>query len=504
MLPMANINDIRERYFEKGQNITDISKNTGHDRKTIRNYIDIDDFSPDEPNETKVKHESKLDKFKPTIDSWLEEDKLHKRKQRHTATRVHERLCELDEFNCSYRLVAEYVKEKKKEIYGTDRFAMPLVHKPGEAQVDFGDAQYYERGILKDGNSLNTSFPHSNNGYLQQFPGENMECFLQGMKNTFNYLGKVPRRIWFDNASTLVSKILKGGNRTLTDSFIRFKNHYGFEAVFCNPSSGNEKGNVENKVGYHRRNILVPVPRFDDLEQFNIELLDSTKKNNAKNHYTKNIPQDELFLEDLENMLPLNPVDFKIERLEQHKTDKYAKVRLNGGKHIYSTAPQYACQKVWVELGAYVVRILDENYREITRHSRLYGKKVSESMDWIPYLGALSRRPGALKYNGIYEMMPKVLRDYTDSADKSEQSKMLKQLAAITEESGFEKAIEALVESINRGVNDPDSVLAVARMINDEYPDIGELANQGNIPVLQPIKSNLAEYDGLLNEGRVN
>lgn len=502
MLPMANINDIRERYFVKGQSISEISRETGHDRKTVRDYINMDDFSTEIPEQEK--RGSKLDEFKLTIDEWLEEDLLHKRKQRHTATRVHKRLCEFDEFDCSYRLVADYVKKKKEELFSTDRFAMPLVHKPGEAQIDFGDSQYYERGVLKDGNSLNVSFPYSNNGYLQQFPGENMECFMQGMKNIFNYLGKVPGRIWFDNASTLVSKILKGGGRKLTDSFMRFKSHYGFEAVFCNPDSGNEKGNVENKVGYHRRNILVPVPRFDSIEHFNIELLDSTIESNARKHYIKNLPHNELFLEDEKNMLPLNPVEFRIEKLEQHKTDKYAKVRLDGGKHIYSAAPKYACQKVWVELGAYEVRILDENYREITSHSRLYGKMVLESMDWIPYLGALSRRPGALKYSGIYEMMPKILRDYTDSVDKSEQGKMLKQLAAITEESGFEMAIEALIESINRGGRDPDSVLAVSRMINDKYPDMEKIANTTSVPILQPIKSNLVEYDGLLEEGRIN
>ncbi len=38
-------------------------------------------------------------------------------------------------------------------------------------------------------------------------------------------------------------------------------------------NAGHEKGNVENKVGYHRRNLLVPVPRFEDLEENNRELL---------------------------------------------------------------------------------------------------------------------------------------------------------------------------------------------------------------------------------------
>ncbi len=40
-----------------------------------------------------------------------------------------------------------------------------------------------------------------------------------------------------------------------------------------NPESGWEKGNVENKVGYLRRNELVPIPRFDNLVEENRCLL---------------------------------------------------------------------------------------------------------------------------------------------------------------------------------------------------------------------------------------
>jgi hypothetical protein len=69
---------------------------------------------------------------------------------------------------------------------------------------------------------------------------------------------------------------------------MRFKNHYGFKAAFCNPQSGHEKGNVENKVGYHRRNLFVPPPRIDDLKAFNRKLPPVESK---ASHY------DQLFLE---------------------------------------------------------------------------------------------------------------------------------------------------------------------------------------------------------------
>lgn len=63
----------------------------------------------------------------------------------------------------------------------------------------------------------------------------------------------------FDNLSTAVVKVLEDGERELTEGFTCFKLHYRFQAEFCNPASGNEKGNVGNKVGYSRRNTFVPV-----------------------------------------------------------------------------------------------------------------------------------------------------------------------------------------------------------------------------------------------------
>lgn len=123
------------------------------------------------------KRGSKLDKYKKKIDEWLEEDKGARRKQRHTALRVFDRLVELygQDFDCSCRLVAGYVAEKKRSLYSQEsKFFMPLVHIPGEGQVDFGEAEFYEKNELTTGYYLNLSFPHSNAGYLQLFKGENL------------------------------------------------------------------------------------------------------------------------------------------------------------------------------------------------------------------------------------------------------------------------------------------------------------------------------------------
>ena len=77
----------------------------------------------------------------------------------------------------------------------------------------------------------------------------------------------VPGRIVFDNASGVGRRIRD--RVTLTELFLRFKCHYGFWVSFCNPASGHEKGHVENKVGYIRRNLFVPMPAVESLEAWN-------------------------------------------------------------------------------------------------------------------------------------------------------------------------------------------------------------------------------------------
>jgi len=501
---MADINSIREMYFLKGMNKSEIARETGIDRKTIRKYINQDDWNmvPRLKAENSGKF-PKLEPFKADIDSWLEEDRRVRRKQRHTAKRVYDRLKEKypDTFNCSYRTVAGYVAKKKKELKLRSDCKLPLEHIPGEAQVDFGKADFYENGTLYSGAYINLSFPHSNGGYIQLFKGENTECLLEGLKKIFEHIGGVPYRLWFDNASTMVTNILKDGKRELTEAFLRFKQHYGFEAVFCNPASGHEKGHVETKVGYHRRNMLVPVPRFEDLNSFNQELLKKCDENMQREHYRKEKVIAELFEEDKKALLPLPKNPYEVCSYETVKTNTYAKFSLNGGRHIYSTAPKFANSRVLVKITAHEVIVLDENHREIVRHRRLYGNNKQESMNWLPYLTQLSRCPGALKYSGIYKMLPEPLKEYMDRCSRSKRSQTLKILANLTQDSGFEKAVETFHEALKLGVDDMDSIIALHKRLTDITPDIKLNKLPDNLPYLKPYNLDIRSYDRAFLKG---
>ncbi len=148
MLTMIQVKYIRKLFFEEGKNVSEIKRETGHDRKTINIYLEKEDWNEEEPTIKSTSQFPKLDPYKEDIDTWLLDDKKAKVKQRHTAQRVFNRLNEKykEEFDCSYRSVAGYVSQKKKEIFGKCKQSghLPLEHIPGEAQGDFGDADFYE------------------------------------------------------------------------------------------------------------------------------------------------------------------------------------------------------------------------------------------------------------------------------------------------------------------------------------------------------------------------
>ena len=494
---MTEVHNLRKLYYDEGKNITEISKETGRDRKTVRLCLEKEDWNELKARSPAAVEFPKLDPFKAAIDSWLMEDKKAKRKQRHTAKRVYDRLKEdyQADFNCSYRTVVGYVSKRKKEIFGQRAGFLPLEHIPGEAQGDFGDAEYYENGQLYSGKYLNLSFPHSNQGYFQLFKGENQECLFEGLISIFEHIGGVPPRIWFDNTKTIVTKILKDGERTLTDDFLRFSEHYRFEAVFCNVEAGHEKGNVEGKVGYHRRNWLVPVPRFDSLAEFNGELLQKCDADSERDHYRKEATIAELYADDKAALLALPAVPLDVSKYITVSTNGYGRFYLGNGLHEYSVSPQNANCRVMVRITASEVIALDKSHQPIVSHRRLYGESHQQSMQWLPYLTQLSQRPNALKYTGLYSMLPESFQTYLEKCSRSEKGKMLRVIAALTERTGFEGALATVDHALKYETTDIDSLINLHNRIYSQVPELPPMPLAGNIPVLIRVIPDLTAYD---------
>mgnify|MGYP002355660097 FL=1 len=330
-----------------------------------------------------------------------------------------------------------------------------------------------------------------------------MECLLEGLNAIFHHIGAIPAEAWFDNTKTIVTKVIRGGGRETTERFERFREHYRFQAVFMNPGEGHEKGNVENKVGYQRRNFLVPVPRFLSLADFNRQLLEMCEQDADREHYRRNETIEELFKEDLKHCHSLPEIEFDLSGNKTVTTNNWGKFYLHKGLHEYSASPKHANTVLNLKLTSAQIIVLDENYREIIRHRRLYGDTKQQSMVWLPYLKQLSVRPRALKYSGIYDLMPSAMKQFLESCSNSETGKVLKVLAELTDRSGFASALNAVNQALCYGASDADSLQNLYRRIYADVPEMPALPHDSQIPELSQMSADLSAYDIFLKKGGV-
>lgn len=482
MLKMAQIDLIYEMN-RKGISKSEISRTLKMSRKTVRKYLKKQEYTqvvtPDKS------HPSKLDRWKGIIQSWLDDDKRMRFKQRHTAKRIHQRLKELypGDYDCSYPIVQRYVKKWKTELR-QDKGTLELVWHKGEAQADFGEADCYENGELKAFKFLCVSFPNSNAGYIQIFGGETAECVTRGLVDIFRRIGGVPIRMVFDNASGAGRRI--GEKIQYAELFLRFKCHYNFDVTFCNPYSGHEKGNVENKVGYSRRNMLVPAPSFESVEKFNEELLIKSEADWNREHYKKMLKISDLFQEERKALSPLPLKEFRAVRFEKVKTDQYGKFCLDG-KHWYSSSPEYSKTEVIAGIGAHQIEVLDNTGQLICVHKRIYGANRTDSVDWSSTVNRLIKNPGAWRNSGLRESFPQILKENIDEMDKEHFRGALRILDKLSRQYDYETAVEAMKEAVKRNTFDGYSADAIAARI---------LCN--GLDVLPEKGPDLASYDRLI------
>ncbi len=450
MIGVDKIEDIRKR-GRAGESIAAISRATGVSEPTVRKYLRATDLSPEPPRRREPESEL-LAPYTATIDTWLDDDCRCWRKQRHTATRVYVRLRDELGYSGSYSTVQRYVRRRKAQM-AEERDSrdaqgyLQLSWLPGECQVDFGEADFKVRGAAQRGRYLTVSFPHANVGLTQVFWGETSECVCQGLRDVFEFLGGVPRRAVFDNATEVGRRV--GADVRLSDMFRRFAAHYGLDYTFTNPYSGNEKGNVENKVGCHRRNLFVPVPALHDVRAFNHRLLEDCLDLSAnKRHYRLGTPELELFEADRAALSPLPPAAFSCVKWETRRCNKQGTFTV-GGPHRYSAGPSAAGCEVAVALGAFDVTAIDVSTGEVlASYEREWGAAPTDSSDPTLQLKLLCMRPTGWRDSVVRSSLPDQLVSFLDSETAPDLAADLRVLRDESAELGWAVAVEGMSRSL--------------------------------------------------------
>ncbi len=332
----------------------------------------------------------KIGPYLERIAQIIEEDKTLPKKQRHTAKRIYERIREMG-YEGKYTQVKEAVRELlrvNQEVF------MPLIHRPGEAQVDFGHAVAKVSGVLRKIVFFVMALPYSDVFFVRAFERECTETYWEGHVRAFESFGGVPTRISYDNSKVLVSKILGSRERVLTDGFLKLQSHYLFREHFCRVRRANEKGVVEGVVKFVRLNFFVPVPQVADLDALNDKLAQMCREDLKRRLRGKAGTKAERLREDQSAFLPLPAAAFDACRKQPTRASSLSLVRFDDND--YSVPVAYAHHEILVK--GYVDRVvLCHKDKAIAEHVRSWGKE-GIFFDYRHYLPLLERKPGAVDH----------------------------------------------------------------------------------------------------------
>jgi transposase len=377
---------IRREYFLKRKSMREIAKELHHGRATIRKAI----YDPGIPiyKRSVPAPKRSIGPFLGVIQQWLQEDKRRPAKQRHTAQRIYERLQTEYGYQGSDRTVRREVNQLRGKIPESH---VPQTYEPADGGTfDFGEAHVRLGGRETKVHLGYLRLDYSSKYLVVALPSERQEALFECHLRGFTYLGGVPRRIRYDNLKPAVHKILTGKNRQEQAAWVSFRSHFLFESEYVTPGRGQEKGGVENLVGYVRRNFLVPLPEVQDFAELNAYLLDCCERD-ARQRQRLGRTVQELWQEEQDSLGPLP------DKLPPACVSLLAKVnrrqQVRFGGNWYSVPPEYVGRQVTVH--AYVFRVtMAYQDQVIASHVRSYGRE-EEVLDPHHYLPVLLKKPGA-------------------------------------------------------------------------------------------------------------
>jgi transposase len=331
----------------------------------------------------------KLVGFTAFIDQILADDRTVHAKQRHTVVRIFERLRDERSFTGGETIVREYVanaKLRSREVF------IPLSHRPGHAQVDFGEADGIIGGKLVRFHYFCMDLPHSDAPFVKAYPAEVAEAFCDGHVAAFTFFGGVPQSILYDNTKLAVAQILGDGRRERSQLFATLQSHYLFEDKFGRPGKGNDKGKVEGLVGYSRRHFMVPMPVAESFDALNARFVEQciNRQGAVLRGETESIGARMRADMAAFMVLPAVPFDPCHQITGRASSMSLVRYRTND----YSVPTAYAHRQVLIKGYVDRVEIICGSERVAT-HTRSY-----EREDFIPnplhYLALLERKPRAL------------------------------------------------------------------------------------------------------------
>ncbi len=409
MIDVATLSVIRRWALREQLSIREIARRTGLARNTIRRYLRGQEA---EPRYAKRVSPSKLDPFASKLSAWLKAEAGRSRKQRRTLKQMHSDLQALG-YTGSYNRVAAFARswhaqrQVAQQTTGRGTF-VPLAFGPGEAfQFDWSEDWAVVAGVRTKLQVAHFKLSHSRAFYLRAYPLQTHEMLFDAHNHAFEVLGGVPRRGIYDNMRTAVDRVRRGKERDVNARFSAMVSHFLFEAEFCNPASGWEKGQVEKNVRDARHRLWQVAPAFlalGDLNDWLQQRCQALWHEIEHGRLAGTVAQ--VWEQERAELMPTpRPFDGFVE----HTKRVSPTCLVHFERNRYSVPASYANRPV--SLRVYAERLvvcaegqqICEHLRIIERHHHGAGQTV---YDWRHYLAVLQRKPGALRNGAPFEHLP--------------------------------------------------------------------------------------------------
>jgi transposase len=225
---------IRTAHRVYGKNISELARQTGHSRNTIKKALHGESWGYREREQQSF---PVLGPYRSLIEAWLRADKEVPKKQRHTARRVYNRLRTEHGYQGSESNVRRYVRLVRMELGsdpGREVFIACEADAGEEAEIDWGTAT-----AVVGGEKVRLKFfcmrsKYSGKHFVRCYPCERQQAFFDAHIKAFDFFGGIFPVLIYDNLTTAVRKVFQGKKRIEQESFSRFKGYYSFTARFCN------------------------------------------------------------------------------------------------------------------------------------------------------------------------------------------------------------------------------------------------------------------------------
>ena len=478
----CKIKDCHER---QKLTIAQTARFLGLHEQTVTKWVNRPQFQARKP----TARSSRLDPFKAQVVRLLETHPF-------SAQQIYQRLRESG-FDGGFTILKDYVRKVRpvrREAF------LKLSFAPGEAaQVDWGEWGSIGVGSTRRRLSFFVMvLCYSRLMYVEFTVSQTMEHFLAAHEHAFAAFGGCPTRLIIDNLKSAVLSRVVGEAPVFNPRYVDFARHWGFGISPCNVAKGNEKGRVENGVGYVKKNLLNGAD-FLDFSAVNPAATAwlATIANVRIHGETHRRPVD-MFKEEQSLLLALNPQPYDIAQITSQRASKQFRVALDANQ--YSVPAEFASQRVTVKATPDWVCVYHQD-RIIARHVRHYDRHQDyEDPDHPKAL--LEQRRNAREQRLLQQFLG-LSRQAQTYYEGLEQRRMnprhhLRKIVALSEIYGVEAVDRAIQDGIVFAAYSCEYIANILEMRARETPKPGalHLTRRQDLLEIEISPPDLSLYEG--------